>query len=172
MPTVAEQLRAGREARKLSINEVAETTKIRTDHLRALEEGNYNVFVAPVYIKGFVRCYAMLLRLDVSAIMATLDEELGRTEKFREPPPLSNEKKTPLDFVMLQLSKVNWQKGSVILGGLAVVAVIVLLIWWWNSRNTTTPSPATTQPGNVPPARYNRPISDTLPLTNAPARRQ
>ena len=68
---VAEQLRAGREARKLSINEVAETTKIRTDHIRALEEGDYNVFVAPVYIRGFVRCYSMLLRLDVPAVMAT-----------------------------------------------------------------------------------------------------
>lgn len=167
MPTVAEQLRAGREARKLSINEVAETTKIRTDHIRALEEGNYNVFVAPVYIRGFVRCYAVLLRLDVPAVMNTLVGELGRTEKFREPPPLSNEKKTPLDFVTLQLSKVNWRKGGVILTGLAVVAIFVLIIWWWNS--TRTKRPAT--PNNVPAARYSKPTTDTLPLTNRPARR-
>lgn len=167
MPTVAEQLRAGREARKLSINEVAETTKIRTDHIRALEEGDYNVFVAPVYIRGFVRCYSMLLRLDVPAVMGTLDEELGRTEKFREPPPLSNEKKTPLDFVTLQLSKVNWQKGGVVLAGLAVVAILVLIIWWWNSRRVATP----TAPSSIPAARYSRPTTDTLPLTNRPPRK-
>ncbi len=36
MSTVAEQLRAGREARMLTVEQVAELTKIRTDHIRAL----------------------------------------------------------------------------------------------------------------------------------------
>ena len=94
MPTVAEQLRAGREAKKLTIPQVAEATKIRTDHIRALEEGNFNVFSAPVYIRGFVRNYATHLKLDVPQVMAALDAELGRTEKFNEPPPLVEESKT------------------------------------------------------------------------------
>ncbi|MGH7954054.1 MAG: helix-turn-helix domain-containing protein, partial [Limisphaerales bacterium] len=50
MPTVAEQLRAAREVQKLTIHQVAEKTKIRTDHVRALEDGNFSVFSAPVYI--------------------------------------------------------------------------------------------------------------------------
>jgi len=37
MSTVAEQLRVAREARKLTIAQVAEVTKIRTDYIRALE---------------------------------------------------------------------------------------------------------------------------------------
>ena len=37
MSTVAERLHQAREARKLTIEQVAEITKIRTDHLRALE---------------------------------------------------------------------------------------------------------------------------------------
>ena len=72
MPTVAEQLRAGREASKLDIYQVAEITKIRTDHLRALEAGDYDQFAAPVYIRGFVRTYAGLLKLDVAKVMADL----------------------------------------------------------------------------------------------------
>jgi len=168
MPSVAEQLRNGREARKLTINEIAETTKIRTDHIRALEEGNYNVFVAPVYIRGFVRCYATLLKLDVPQVMGTLDGELGKTEKFSEPPPLSTEKKTPLDFVMLQLSKVNWRRGGAIAAGLAIVAVILLAVWWMRSRKPADPAK------NLPPPVY-RPAGqpgERLPLTNPPARRQ
>ena len=47
MSTVAEQLRSAREAKKLTVEQVAETTKIRTDHIRALEEGNFNVFPRP-----------------------------------------------------------------------------------------------------------------------------
>lgn len=62
MPTVAEQLRAAREARKVTITQMAEVTKIRTDHLRALEEGNFNAFSAPIYIKGSVKNYATQLK--------------------------------------------------------------------------------------------------------------
>ena len=58
MSTVAEQLRQAREAQKLTVQEAGEITKIRTDHLRALEDGNFDVFSAPVYIRGFVRSYA------------------------------------------------------------------------------------------------------------------
>ncbi len=167
MPSVAEQLRTARESRNLTVNEVAETTKIRGDHIRALEEGNYNVFVAPVYIRGFVRCYATLLKLDVPAVMKALDAELGKTEKFAEPPPLTLEKKTPLDFVMLQLSKLSWRRGGVVIAGLLIVVVIVLIIWWWNSRQTSRPI------NEPPPAKYRSSQSgERLPLTNAPARRQ
>src|SRR5258708_25108064 len=58
MSTVAEQLQLAREAKSLSVHQVAEVTKMRTDHNCALEEGNFNVFSAPVYIKGFVRTYS------------------------------------------------------------------------------------------------------------------
>ena len=112
MATVAEQLRAAREAQKLTVHQIADITKIRTDHLRALEEGNFDIFVAPVYIRGFVRTYAGLLKLDVPQVMTALEGELSRTEKFAEPPRFSNEPKGILDWVMLQLSRVNWRVAS------------------------------------------------------------
>lgn len=128
MATVAEQLRQAREAQKLTIQELAELTKIRTDHIRALEEGNFNVFSAPVYIRGFVRTCSTILKLDVPQVMSNLEGELGQTVKFREPPPLTDQPKTPIDFVMLQLSKLNWGKGMVALGAVAVVAVIIAVV--------------------------------------------
>ena len=119
MSTVAEQLRTAREARNLTILQVAETTKIRTDHIRALEEGNFNVFSAPIYIRGSVKNYATLLKLDVPQIMALLDAELGRTEKFSEPPPLTEASNTPLDKLMFLLSKFSWRVG--LIGGAFLV---------------------------------------------------
>ena len=168
MPTVAEQLRAARETRKLSVTEVAEITKIRTDHIRALEEGNFDVFVAPVYIRGFTRTYATLLKLDVPEIIQALTVELGQTEKFAEPPPLSKEKKGALDFMMLQLSKVNWQKGVVGLGGVAVIGILIMAVWLWRRQRNADPS------AGLPPARYQParpPAGETLPLP-APAPRK
>src|SRR3989440_7758679 len=113
MSSVAEQLRQGREARHLSVQQVADITKIRGDHLHALEEGNFDVFSAPVYIRGFVRSYATILKLDVPALMTALDDELGKTQKFSEPPPLSDSPRGVLDFLMLQLSKMDWRKGII-----------------------------------------------------------
>src|SRR5882724_6291991 len=121
MPTVAEQLRRAREEQQLNIYQVAEITKIKTDHIRALESGNYDSFSAPVYIRGFVRTYAKALKLDVAQLTADLESELAQTEKFREPPPLTNEPRGALDFVMLQLSKLNWRVAV----GLGVAALVL-----------------------------------------------
>ena len=125
MSTVADKLRQAREAQNLTVNQVAEITKIRTDHIRALEEGNFDVFSAPVYIRGFVRTYSTLLKLDVPQTMAALDAELGKTEKFSEPPPLTEPKKGPLAFIMLQLSKLDLRKTAIALLVLIVLAIVI-----------------------------------------------
>ena len=43
MVTVSEQLRRARESQKLDIHQVAEITKIKTDHIRALEAGDFRL---------------------------------------------------------------------------------------------------------------------------------
>ena len=168
MPTVAEQLRAAREAKNLSVNEVAEITKIRTDHIRALEEGNFDVFVAPVYIRGFARTYATLLKLDVPQVIKSLDAELHQTEKFAEPPPLTDDDKGALDFLTLQLSKVNLRQGLIILAVLAAVVVLFGSIWLWRKQRAADPLK------NLPPAKYTPPAKnsgETLPLPSPAPRK-
>jgi cytoskeletal protein RodZ len=162
MSTVAEQLRQAREAQNLTEQHIVEITKIRTDHLRALEAGNYDVFSAPVYIRGFVRGYAKLLHLDVPQIMAALDAELAQTTKFSEPPPLAERPQGFVDLLTLQLSKVDWRKGLVGLGALiALVAVISVWIAWRHHNPLKGLKPAVYH--STPGAS-----GDTLPLP-APA---
>ena len=168
MATVAEQLRTAREAQKLTVHQIADITKIRTDHLRALEEGDFDVFAAPVYIRGFVRSYAELLRLDVPQIMTALEGELSKTEKFSEPPRLSTQPRGVLDFVMLQLSRVNWRVASLALAVLAAVTVLASSYLIWRHLRTRDPL------SGLPPAVYQSPGKDAgekLPLTNSPPRR-
>jgi cytoskeletal protein RodZ len=165
MPSVAEQLRVARETQGLTVHQVAEITKIRTDHIRALEEGNHKVFAAPVYIRGFVRTYAGLLRLDVPATVAALDVELSLDERLREPPSLVPGERGFLDVLMLQLSKVNWRVALPSLG----VAVLLLASYlgyraWQGARNRDPLSDLgpglhqSAQPGG----------NDTLPLPAPP----
>jgi len=126
MPTVAELLRQAREEQKLNIYQVAEITKIKTDHIRALEAGHYDAFSAPVYIRGFVRTYAKALKLDVAQVSSALDAELARTERFSGPPPLDDRPRGALDYFMLQLSKLNWRIVGTLLG--AAVVLLVLFV--------------------------------------------
>ena len=167
MASVAEQLRTAREAQKLTIQQIAGITNVRADHIRAIEEGNYDVFSAPVYIRGFVRSYAKILKLDVPTIIAAVDAELGQTEKFSEPPPLTDQPHTIVDWLTLQLSKIDWRKllivVAVVLLGLVVYGVISS---WQSGRkadNTSGIRPAVYRPTT------NR-STDTLPLPS-PARR-
>jgi cytoskeleton protein RodZ len=168
MPSVAEQLRHGREKSGLSVHAVAEATKIRTDHIRALEEGNYTVFSAPIYIRGFVRTYASLLRLNVAQIVADLDAELRQTKRFSEPVSLTGRRRTLLDSSMLLLSRVNW---VIVVIAVAIVAALGLSIWGiraWQRHQSEDPL-RELGPGLYQPARTNS--GETLPLPRVPQRR-
>jgi cytoskeletal protein RodZ len=134
MATVAEQLQQAREAQGLQINDVAEVTKIRSDHLRALEAGNYEVFSAPVYIRGFVRTYASVLKLDVAQILVALNKELSHSGQGE--PSLSPPARGPVDKAMFQLAKFSRRIAlRVALGALVLAAgFVVYLVWDHNQK--------------------------------------
>lgn len=161
MSTVAEQLRTAREAQNLTVYQIAEVTKIRTDHIRALDEGNYDAFSAPVYIRGFVRSYATLLKLEVPKIMETLQAELAQTEKHHEHPPLTKQSKSVLDILMFQLSRVNWRIALPV-GGTIILLLISLWIYRaWSDHKTKDPL-ADVKPGVYQPQKKNS--GNTLPV--------
>jgi cytoskeletal protein RodZ len=163
MPTVAEQLRAAREARKLSIAEVAEITKLKGDHIRALENGDYSVFAAPVYIRGFIRTYGNLLKLDVPALLKAVDEEINRSGKFEETSVNRLPPKTPVDHLMLLLSRLPWRLILPVGGGLLLILLIVVIFRGCREEKARDPL------SGVPPAMHrSRDNADTLPLPTAP----
>ena len=159
MPTVAEQLRLAREASQLTVEQVAELTKIRTDRVRALEAGEYNAFSATIYIRGSVKNYAKALKLDEAKLLAALEAELKGTQRFSEPPPLVESKKNFLDTLILLLARVNWKLGFVGVAGLACLCLAGMGFWAWRHHQTHDPLKT------LPPAVYNSANSgETLPL--------
>lgn len=164
MATVAEQLRRGREARGLSVYQVADTLKMRTDHVRALEEGQYEAFIAKVYIRGFVRTYAALVKLEVPDLMKQLDAELALTEKFSEPPSLTNEPPGALDRLTLLLARINWRIALPVLAVLVVGLASLWSVRAWQDRRTKDPL-AGIGPGLYQPAK--KLAGETLPVPSA-----
>jgi cytoskeletal protein RodZ len=159
MPNVAEQLRLAREARQLTIEQVAELTKIRTDNVRALEAGQFNTFSATIYIRGSVKNYARLLKLDEASLLAQLDAELKGTEKFSEPPHLLETKTNYIDTLILLFTKLNWKLGFAGVALMAVVLAAFVGSLGWRHHRKNDPLK------NLPPALYQAAnASDTLPL--------
>ncbi len=64
MESVGEFFRQVRETKGLTVDEVASKTRIRTDFVKALEDGNFSRLPDQVFAKGFVRSYARSLGLD------------------------------------------------------------------------------------------------------------
>jgi cytoskeleton protein RodZ len=62
--TLGELLHRTREAKRKTIEEAAETTRIHASFLRALEEDDFEKLPAEVFARGFIRLYASYLGLD------------------------------------------------------------------------------------------------------------
>lgn len=139
MSQVGQQLRQARLAKKMSERDVAEITKLRADHVLAVEEGNFSVFPARVYVRGFVRTYAKLLKLDVDQVLIDLDKELEGSSMHREPPPLDPDNRSIADSIMFQLSRINWKVMLPVLGVLLVVLGTLWGIRAWKEAQTRDP---------------------------------
>ena len=167
MQTIGERLEEARKRKGISIREAAETTKIRGDYLQKFEANSFAIDLPPLYIRGFVRTYATMLKLDVPRVIAELHEELGRTKNFSEPPPLTTKTRSPLDWLMLQFSRLNWR---IALAGVAVLLLLGLGAAIYRNRTYQPEDPLKDLGPGIYQAAPNAP-GDTLPLpTNAPPR--
>jgi cytoskeleton protein RodZ len=71
--TLGERFRAAREARGMSLSDVAEQIRIRSLYLAAIEEEKWGAIGAPVYVRGFLRTYARFLGLDPEEAVAAFN---------------------------------------------------------------------------------------------------
>lgn len=168
MSTVPEQLREAREKRNLTVQQVAEITKIRADHVVSLEEGDYKVFSAPVYIRGFVRTYSGLLKLNTAQVLMELDEELKQTDKFSEPPPLTQGGGF-IDRIMLALTRIDWRRSGLLILGVGLLATVMVVYSVVQHRRKHDPL------SNLKPVLYDAPTQavsgEVLPLPGSPPRK-
>ncbi|MEN9572374.1 MAG: hypothetical protein RL514_229 [Verrucomicrobiota bacterium] len=173
--SVGEQLRKARESRRFTVSQVADATKIKSDHIIALEESDFSPFSAPVYIRGYTKSLARHYKLDVPNVVADLDAELAQTKEFAEPPSLIPREKGVLDWVTLQLSKLNL---SLLLPLVALALIGSLVVWGYNAwRRHQSADPLS----NLGPGYYKAPaeksVVEYLPFpasalpTNAPAQK-
>ncbi len=69
-------LRAARRRRRVSIDRAAEQTRIRADFLMRMESDEFD-FLAPAYVRGFLKNYARFLHVDPDPLLDEFDERWG-----------------------------------------------------------------------------------------------
>lgn len=74
---VGERLRTAREARKMSLEDVANHTRVPLRHLEAIERADWDELPAPTYSIGFAKAYAECVGLDRQEVGDDLRLELG-----------------------------------------------------------------------------------------------
>ncbi len=79
MQTIGERLEDARKRKGISIREAAEATKIRGDYLQKFEGNQFDIDLAGIYMRGFLRNYALFLKLPPDRIIDDFDA-LGRAD--------------------------------------------------------------------------------------------
>ena len=67
--SIGTQLRQARIARNISVSDAAAATRMKAQHVEALEADDFDRFASPVYARGFLKLYAEYLRLDPAPLL-------------------------------------------------------------------------------------------------------
>jgi len=128
MSAFGDRLRREREMRGITLDEIAESTKIARRHLEALESENFNQLPGGVFNKGFVRAYARFLGTDEDQAVA--DYSAANHEK---PEP---EDKFPLEIHAKPDRELNPRRSylPMAFGVAALVGVLVGYFLWARSK--------------------------------------
>jgi cytoskeletal protein RodZ len=160
-PTVGQRLRAAREEKKLSLEDVAAQTRIPQRHLASIENAEWDSLPAPTYTIGFAKNYASAVDLDRTDIGNQLREEMGG-QRFAN---TSSDVFEPAD-------PARTMPKSLVIGAIIAVILLVGIMSWLNKRaleepgtgnnsaiaEAPTPAPRPAAPAPATPAAANGPV--------------
>lgn len=155
VPSAGEQLRAAREEKGLTLEEIAGQTRIPRRHLESLEEGDWTKLPAPTYTIGFAKSFATVVGLDRTEIGDKLRTEMGGT---RPEYTVASEVFEPADPAR---TMPRW----LVLSAIGGIILVVLVMTWLNNRSLE-------QPAGEPEAVANEAMAAPQPQPQSPVAAQ
>jgi cytoskeleton protein RodZ len=133
MGAFGERLRREREMRGISLNEIAESTKISRRHLESLENEDFDSLPGGVFNRGFVRAYARFVGINEEQAVA--DYNAVRTEPEMVPDQF------PLEVHVKPDRELNPKRSPLPLI-LSVAALVAFIVVVWARSRSHQPEPA------------------------------
>ena len=150
--SVGERLRAAREEKGITLEDIAAQTRIPRRHLESLENSDWEHLPAPTYTIGFARSYASSVGLDRTEISDQLRGELGG----QRPVAAAAEIFEPADPAR---TMPKW----LVFGAIAAVIGLVLVMSWLNERSLEPSGAVPEQPAAAAPAPNAPPVATPAP---------
>ncbi|HYT97898.1 MAG TPA: RodZ domain-containing protein [Casimicrobiaceae bacterium] len=166
--TAGAQLRAAREAAGWSQEAVAQQLKLAPRQVRAIEEDDYARLPGRTFVRGFVRNYARLLRLDPAAILAALPRGEGTSPLDR--PSLTAVSRPMVELPVASARRNSWTRWLIPFALLAIVAAAGVYEFMRNagvSRRPPAESAAPPVPA-APSTALPNPLASAKPESAAP----
>lgn len=138
--TVGEQLRRQRLLLGLSLEEIAGETHIQKSFLEALEVDNFDRIPGKIYVKGFLRQYAEMVRLRPDDILNTYQSQIAPV-RSEDAPEAGTEKTGSLPV----------NRGKLLLCAVLSLPVLILVYYLSTSPDTAHHTSAETQSDASPP---------------------
>jgi cytoskeleton protein RodZ len=138
MKITGELLKSERIKLKLSQQDIAFALKLSPRTINAIEEGDIEALPAKTFVRGFVKSYAEMLKLDPNMVLSQFQEEMGTTRPISKvvAAPSENAKAKTYSFEesapkqeMASVTpnlKMNLNKNTLKLVALITFAVIVI----------------------------------------------
>ncbi|ALO45874.1 helix-turn-helix domain-containing protein [Pseudohongiella spirulinae] len=126
--TPGELLRSQRETLELSVKQVADTLNLTMHFIRSLESDSYEKLPGDVFVRGYIRSYARLLRLDPDQLIEIYNA-FGDKKQARKQEAIKRYTRRRRDK----------NRPWVIVSGLAFV-LVALALWFFN-RAPQSPEP-------------------------------
>jgi len=147
VPTVGERLRAAREEKKLSLEDIAAQTRIPQRHLESIENAEWDKLPAPTYTVGFAKSYAGTVGLDRNDIGEQLREEMGG-QRF------ASSQSEVIEAADPARTMPRW----LVVSAVAAIIVLILVMTLLNHRALEQPGPTAATPPPTAAVAPKRPI--------------
>ncbi len=134
--TVGEQLKAERDRRGWSLDDVATRTRIPIRHLESIEKSNFSKIPGATYALGFARSYARAMEMDEVKLGSELRVELAEAGQSSYPAPSQNYE--PADPSSVPSKMLAWTAAAI-----GVVVIAGYFIWRSFSLGETAAPPET-----------------------------
>jgi cytoskeleton protein RodZ len=145
-------LRTAREAAGFSLDAVAQQLKLHPRQVRAMEDGDFAQLPGRTFVRGFVRNYARLLKLDADAVLAALPG--GNDDSGLAAPTLHATAPSIGELPVSQYSRPTWTRWAIPLTLVAIIgagAAYEMLRSQAPSRSTpTTAREPAVEPATAP----------------------